>query len=85
MKAKDTHHLELNMILMSSLFFFYYFEILLAPIKLLLPSAKKLPGKAELVWQATLKGLVEFQNKKETRPLFTIILTQKWWFQDLRF
>ena len=42
----------------------FYFEILLSLSEFLLPSAKKLPGKAELAWQITLKGLVEFRNKK---------------------
>ena len=43
---------------------FFYFEILLAPLELLLPSEKNLPRMAELAWQVSLKGHVGFQNKK---------------------
>jgi hypothetical protein len=46
---------------------FFYFEILLAPSEI----PANLPGQFSLSWQtflhweaATLKGLVEFQNKK---------------------
>ena len=50
---------------------FYY----VAPSELLLHSAK-----IELTWQGqqvTLKGLVEFQNKKRSGPLFTTIFNSK--------
>ena len=46
---------------------FFYFEVLLAPSDLLLPSAKKAAQKGWIGlagYQVTLKGLVEFQNKK---------------------
>ena len=60
---------------------FFYFEILLAPSKLLLSSEKNLSRKAELAWQVkskhvSLKGLVQFQTK-DSRPLFTIIFKPK--------
>ena len=32
---------------------FFYFEILLPPSELLLPSAKNLPTKAELAWKVS--------------------------------
>ena len=32
---------------------FFYFEIILAPSELVLPSAKNLPRKAELAWQVS--------------------------------
>ena len=59
---------------------FFYFEILLAPSELPanLPGQFSLSGQLFLHWAAaTLKGLVEFQNKKKTRPLFTIIFNSK--------
>ena len=45
---------------------FFYFEINRAPSELLLPSTKKSARKAEWAgkFAATLKGLVQFQNKK---------------------
>ena len=61
------------MIVKSGLVF--YFEILLAPSGLPanLPGQFSLSGQLFLQWAAaTLKGLVEFQIKKN-RPLFTII------------
>ena len=60
-------------------FFFFYFDILLAPSELPanLPGQFSLSGQLFLHWAAaTLKGLVEFQNKK-TRPFFTIIFNSK--------
>ena len=45
------------------------------------------PLHGQIFWHwaaATLKGLGEFQNKN-SRPLFTIILSQKCKFQDSRF
>ena len=63
----------------------FYFEISPAPSELLLLSAKiNLPRKAELAWQLNLKGLVEFQ-KKILDHFSSSFLTQKCWFQDLRF
>ena len=65
------------MIVKSGLVF--YFEILLAPSELPanLPGQFSLSGQLFLHWAAaTLKGLVEFQNKK-TRPLFTIKFESK--------
>ena len=53
----------------------FYFENILAPSELPanLPGQLGISGQIFLHWAAaTLKGLVEFQNKK-TRPLFTII------------
>ena len=73
------------MIVKSGLFF--YFEILLAPSELPanLPSQFRLSGQIFLHWAAaTLKGLVKFQNKKLDHFLLSH-LTQKCWFQDLRF
>ena len=58
----------------------FYFEILLAPSELPanLPGQFSLSGQLFLHWAAaTLIGLVEFQNEKETRPLFTIIFNSK--------
>ena len=47
---------------------FFYFEIVLAPSELPanLPGQFSLPGQIFLHWAAavTLKGLVQFQNKK---------------------
>ena len=66
----------------------FYFEILLTPSELPanLPGQFSFSGKKIFRWAAaTLKGLVEFQNKRKSRPLFPIISTQKCWFQDLRF
>ena len=65
----------------------FYFEILLAPSELPanLPGQFRLGGQLFLHWAAaTLKGLVEFQNKKldHFSPSY---LTQKGWFQDLSF
>ena len=57
----------------------FYFEILLAPSELPanLPGQFSFTGQLFLHWEAaTLKGLVEFQNKK-TRQLFTIIFNSK--------
>ena len=61
-------------------FFLFFFEILLAPSEL----PANLPGQFSLSGQlflhraaATLKGLVQFQNKKKTRPLFTMIFNSK--------
>ena len=57
----------------------FYFEIPLAPseIPATLPSQFSLSGQIFLHCAAvTLKGLVEFQNKK-TRPLFTILTQQE--------
>jgi hypothetical protein len=59
---------------------FFYFEILLAPsdVPASLPGQFSLSGQLFLHWAAvTLKGLVEFQNIKKTRPLFTIISNSK--------
>ena len=58
---------------------FFYFEILLAHSELPanLPGQFSFSGQPFLHWAAaTLKGLLEFQNKK-TRPLFTIIFKSK--------
>ena len=58
---------ELKMMVTSDLDFFFYFEILLAPseIPANLPGQFSLSGQIFLHWAAaTLKGLVEFQNKK---------------------
>ena len=67
---------------------FFYFEILLAPSELPanLPGQFSLSGQLFLHWAAaTLKGLVEFQNKKDLDHFSSSYLTQKCWFQDLRF
>ena len=59
---------------------FFYFEILLAPSELPanLPVQFSHSGQLFLHWAAaTQKGLVEFQKKKKTRPLFTIIFNSK--------
>ena len=72
------HHFWLKMMVKSGLEK-KYFEIQRWPSEL----PAKLPGQFSLSRQlflhwaaATLKGLVEFQNKK-TRPLFTIIFNSK--------
>ena len=50
-----------------------------------LPGQFSLSGQLFLHWAATLKGLVEFQNKKKTLDHFSpSYLTQKCWFQDPR-
>ena len=56
---------------------FFYFDILLATSEL--PARSIQPFWADFLhWAAaTLKGLVEFQNKKNSRPLFTIIFKSK--------
>ena len=66
----------------------FYFEILQAPSELLanLPGQFSLSRQLFLHWEAaTLKGQVEFQNKKKLDHFFPSYLTQKCWFQDLRF
>ena len=59
---------------------FFYFEILLAPseVPANLPGQFSLSGQTFLHWAAaTLKGQVEFQYKKKSRPLFIIIFYSK--------
>ena len=56
--------------------YFFYFEIQGAPSELLLPHAKRSAqrgciGQAD--YQVSLKGLNGFQNKKKSRPLFTML------------
>ena len=75
------------MMVKSSLIFFY-FEILLAPSELPtnMPGQFSLAGQLFLHWAvATLKGLVELQNKKKLDHFSPSYLTQKCWFRDLRF
>ena len=64
---------------------FLNFEILLAPSEL----PANLLGQFSLSWQiflqwaaATLKGLVEFQNKRNVDHFSPSSLTQKCWFRD---
>ena len=67
------------MMVKSGLGSFFYFEILLALSELPadLPGQFNLSGQLFLHWAAaTLKGLVEFQNKK-SRPLFNIMFNSK--------
>ena len=45
----------------------FFFEIIRAPLEL---RQKNLPGKAELAWQLSLKGLFQFQNKKKIKSTF---------------
>jgi hypothetical protein len=40
-----------------------YFEIQQAPSELLLPSTKNLPGKSDLYWQDSRRGLLSFKIK----------------------
>ena len=66
MSGLESPIFELNMMVKSGLVFFY-FEILLALSELPanLPGQFGLSGQLFLHWAAaTLKGLVEFQNKK---------------------
>ena len=59
---------------------FFYFEIHGAPseISANVPGQFSLPGQIFLHWAAaTHKGLGELQNKKKSRPLFTIIFISK--------
>ena len=66
----------------------FYFEILLAPSELPanLPGQFSLSGQIFLHWAAaTLKGLVEFQNKKTLHHFSPSFLTRIFLFQDLRF
>ena len=75
----------LKMIVKSGLEFFY-FVIEWGLSELLLPSAKNRPRKAELAWQVSRylwRGSFNFKIKN-SEPLFTIILSQKWSFQELR-
>ena len=70
---------DLKMMVKSGLEFFY-FEIHRAPLEI--PANMlgqfSLLGQMFLHWAAaTLKGLVQFQNKKNSRPLFTIIFKPK--------
>ena len=67
------------MMVKSSLIFFY-FEILLAPSELPtnMPGQFSLAGQLFLHWAvATLKGLVELQNKKKLDHFSPSYLTQK--------
>ena len=66
----------------------FYFEILLAPseIPASLPGQFSLSGQTFLHWAlTTLKGLVEYQNKTILHHFSSSFLSQKCWFQDLRF
>ena len=48
------------------------------------PVQNNLPRKAELAWQVSLKGVVEFQNKKNLDHFSPSFLSQKCKFQDSR-
>ena len=66
----------------------FHFEILPVPSEFPadLPRQFSLSGQIFLHWAAaTLKELVEFQNKKNLDHFSPSFLTQKCWFQDLRF
>jgi hypothetical protein len=67
---------------------FCFFLILLAPSELPanLPGQFRLSGQLFLHWAAaTIKGLVEFQKNQKLDHFSPSYLSQKCWFQDLRY
>ena len=68
----------------SRIFILKFYQPLRIPANL--PGQFSLSGQIFLHWAAaTLKGLVEIQNKKILDHFLLSFLAQKCWFQDLRF
>ena len=65
----------------------FYFEIIRAPSDLLLPSAKKSARKDGLASPVsrTLKGNIEYQNKKNLENFSPSFKSQKFQLQEFRF